>query len=173
VYMNDTGISGKIIMCMSSINYHEKLFPDYVEQFAFMNKPIKTDELRSILDECEVLKTKKVPKLEIRTKEETLYVNYEDFVYANALVPGKTSIVLVGGKEVLYYKDINLVKSAIRDYPFMVPVNLETIVSVYHVAKIKKFSVEMDEGSVFKIPMKMAKTVVQELEKAKKSVTYT
>jgi len=168
VHFYDNGIAGKIILCTSTIDYHDKLFPDYVEQFEFINKPIKTEELKTILIECEQLKANKVPKLEIRTEEETLYVNYEEFIFAKALVPGKTSIVLKGGKELLCYYDISLVKSSMSPYPFIVVVNPDTVVSSYHIKNVKKYSVEMDEGSTFKIPFKLSKNIHKDIDKAPK-----
>lgn len=151
-----SGIQGKVILCSSHINYKEIISSDFADHILFMDKPIRTDELRTILDVCEEKRGQREPQIEIRTKDETLYVKYDEFLYAKALVSGKTTIVLVGREDTIYYKDISLVKRAITEYPFMVAVNKDTIVSTYHIKDIKPFSVVMDDGTVFKISLKMA-----------------
>lgn len=153
VHIHDVGIPGKIILMTSKIKYYDLLFPEYVESFDFIDKPIDTDVLNSILDECEQLREQREPKIEIRTKDETLYVKYEEFIYAKALVAGKTTIVLSGPRDTIYYKDIALVRKAVEQYPFMVPISADVIASLYHITKVNLMSVEMDEGSVFKIPL--------------------
>lgn len=151
-----SGIQGKIILCISSLNYREIISNEYAENFIFMDKPIKTDELSNVLKICEEKRLDREPQIEIRTKDETLYVKYNEFVYAKALVAGKTTIVLTGRDDTIYYKDISLVRRAITEYPFMIAVNKDTIVSTYHIDKVNTFSVIMDDGTSFKISLKMS-----------------
>lgn len=156
-HINDNGIFAKVILCCSSINYREIISDDYSKHFIFMDKPIKTAELRDVLEQCEEKRKEKEPLIEIRTKDETLYVKYEEFLYAKALVAGKTTIVLVGRGDTIYYKDITMVKKAITQYPFMIAVNNDTIVSTYHIKKVGFISVLMDDGTSFRIAPKMSK----------------
>ena len=151
-----SGIQGKIILCISSINYREIISPEYAEHFLFMDKPIKADDLNDALSICEAKRGEREPQIEIRTKDETLYVKYGEFLYAKALVPGKTTIVLTGREDTIYYKDITMVRQAITQYPFMISVNKDTIVSTYHIKEIKTFRVVMDDGTVFRINPKVS-----------------
>lgn len=151
-----SGIQGKIILCVSSINYREIISSDYSEHFLFIDKPIKNLELLDFLEICEKNRLKREPQIEIRTKDETLYVKYDEFLYAKALVAGKTTIVLKGRGDTIYYKDFTMVKKAITEYPFMIAVNKDTIVSTYHISKVNAFSVVLDDGAVFPISLKMS-----------------
>jgi len=149
-----SGIQGKIILCISTIDYRNIISTDYFDSFLFIDKPIKTDELNSILDLCEENRSKREPQIEIRTKGETLYVKYAEFLYAKALVPGKTTIVLSGREDTIYYKDITMVMKSITQYPFMIAINKNTIVSTYHIKELKALSVIMDDGTEFHTSIK-------------------
>ena len=149
-----SGIQGKIILCISKINYKEIISAEYADHFVFLDKPINTNELNNILKICEEKRGQREPQIEIRTKDETLYVKYNEFLYAKALVAGKTTIVLSGREDTIYYKDISLVKRSITQYPFMIVANKDTIISTYHIADVKPFSVTMDDGTTFKISLK-------------------
>ena len=152
----NSGIQGKIILCISSLNYREIISSEDAEQFLFIDKPVKTEELNNTLSICEENRKNREPQIEIRTKDETLYVKYNEFLYAKALVAGKTTIVLKGRKDTIYYKDISMVRKAITEYPFMIAVNKDTVVSTYHIDKVTSFHVYMDDGTSFPISLKMA-----------------
>lgn len=155
-HIHDNGIFAKLILCISDIDYEEIISNDYSENFIFMKKPIKPENLRDVLELCESHRTTKEPLIEIRTKDETLYVKHSEFLYAKALVPGKTTIVLSGRDDTIFYKDISLVKGAITEYPFMIAINKDTIVSTYHIRKVNSFSVVMDDDTTFSISLKMS-----------------
>lgn len=151
-----SGIQGKIILCTSAIDYKNLISNDLSSHYLFIDKPIKNEELIAVLDICEEKKNEKEPQIEIRTKDETLYVKYNEFLYAKALVAGKTTIVLEGRDDTIYYKDFTLVKKSITEYPFMIAINKDTIVSTYHIQKIGAFSVTMDDGTTFPVSLKMS-----------------
>lgn len=152
----NSGIQGKIILCISSLNYREIISSEDAEQFLFIDKPVNTEELNNTLSICEENRKNREPHIEIRTKDETLYVKYNEFLYAKALVAGKTTIVLKGRKDTIYYKDISMVRKAITEYPFMIAVNKDTVISTYHIDRVTSFHVHMDDGTSFPISLKMS-----------------
>ena len=152
----NSGIQGKIILCISSLNYREIISSEDAEQFLFIDKPVNTEELNNSLTICEENRQNREPQIEIRTKDETLYVKYNEFLYAKALVAGKTTIVLKGRKDTIYYKDISMVRKAITEYPFMIAVNKDTVISTYHIDRVTSFHVHMDDGTSFPISLKMS-----------------
>ena len=152
----NSGIQGKIILCISSLNYREIISSEDAEQFLFIDKPVKTEELNNTLSICEENRKNREPQIEIRTKDETLYVKYNEFLYAKALVAGKTTIVLKGRKDTIYYKDISMVRKAITEYPFMIAVNKDTVISTYHIDRVTSFHIHMDDGTSFPISLKMS-----------------
>ena len=152
----NSGIQGKIILCISSLNYREIISSEDAEQFLFIDKPVKTEELNNTLSICEENRKNREPQIEIRTKDETLYVKYNEFLYAKALVAGKTTIVLKGRKDTIYYKDISMVRKAITEYPFMIAVNKDTVISTYHIDRVTSFHEQMDGGTSFPISLKMS-----------------
>ena len=152
----NSGIQGKIILCISSLNYREIISSEDAEQFLFIDKPVKTEELNNTLSICEENRKNREPQIEIRTKDETLYVKYNEFLYAKALVAGKTTIVLKGRKDTIYYKDISMVRKAITEYPFMIAANKDTVISTYHIDRVTSFHVHMDDGTSFPISLKMS-----------------
>ena len=152
----NSGIQGKIILCISSLNYREIISRDDAEQNLSIDKPVNTEELNNTLSICEENRKNREPQIEIRTKDETLYVKYNEFLYAKALVAGKTTIVLKGRKDTIYYKDISMVRKAITEYPFMIAVNKDTVISTYHIDRVTSFHVHMDDGTSFPISLKMS-----------------
>ena len=152
----NSGIQGKIILCISSLNYREIISSEDAEQFLFIDKPVNTEELNNTLSICEENRKNREPQIEIRTKDETLYVKYNEFLYAKALVAGKTTIVLKGRIDTIYYKDISMVRKAITEYPFMIAVNKDTVISTYHIDRVTSFHVHMDDGTSFPISLKMS-----------------
>lgn len=152
----NSGIQGKIILCISSLNYREIISSEDAEQFLFIDKPVNTEELNNTLSICEENRKNREPQIEIRTKDETLYVKYNEFLYAKALVAGNTTIVLKGRKDTIYYKDISMVRKAITEYPFMIAVNKDTVISTYHIDRVTSFHVHMDDGTSFPISLKMS-----------------
>lgn len=152
----NSGIQGKIILCISSLNYREIISSEDAEQFLFIDKPVNTEELNNTLSICEENRKNREPQIEIRTKDETLYVKYNEFLYAKALVAGKTTIVLKGRKDTIYYKDISMVRKAITEYPFMIAVNKDTVISTYHIDRVTSFHVHMNDGTSFPISLKMS-----------------
>ena len=68
----NSGIQGKIILCISSLNYREIISSEDAEQFLFIDKPVKTEELNNTLSICEENRKNREPQIEIRTKDETL-----------------------------------------------------------------------------------------------------
>jgi DNA-binding LytR/AlgR family response regulator len=152
----NSGIQGKIILCISSLNYREIISSEDAEQFLFIDKPVNTEELNNTLSICEENRKNREPQIEIRTKDETLYVKFNEFLYAKALVAGKTTIVLKGRKDTIYYKDISMVRKAITEYPFMIAVNKDTVISTYHIDRVTSFHVHMDDGTSFPISLKMS-----------------
>lgn len=152
----NSGIQGKIILCISLLNYREIISSEDAEQFLFIDKPVNTEELNNTLSICEENRKNREPQIEIRTKDETLYVKYNEFLYAKALVAGKTTIVLKGRKDTIYYKDISMVRKAITEYPFMIAVNKDTVISTYHIDRVTSFHVHMDDGTSFPISLKMS-----------------
>ena len=152
----NSGIQGKIILCISSLNYREIISSEDAEQFLFIDKPVKTEELNNTLSICEENRKNREPQIEIRTKDETLYVKYNEFLYAKALVAGKTTIVLKGRKDTIYYKDISMVRKAITEYPFMIAVNKDTVISTYHIDRVTSFHIHMDDGTSFPISLNMS-----------------
>lgn len=152
----NSGIQGKIILCISSLNYRAIISSEDAEQFLFIDKPVNTEELNNTLSICEENRKNREPQIEIRTKDETLYVKYNEFLYAKALVAGKTTIVLKGRKDTIYYKDISMVRQAITEYPFMIAVNKDTVISTYHIDRVTSFHVHMDDGTSFPISLKMS-----------------
>ena len=152
----NSGIQGKIILCISSLNYREIISSEDAEQFLFIDKPVNTEELNNTLSICEENRKNREPQIEIRTKDETLYVKYNEFLYAKALVAGKTTIVIKGRKDTIYYKDISMVRKAITEYPFIIAVNKDTVISTYHIDRVTSFHVHMDDGTSFPISLKMS-----------------
>ena len=160
-----SGIQGKIILCISKIDYRNIISSDYSKHFLFMDKPINTDDLNAVLKVCDEKRAMREPQIEIRTKDETLYVKYEEFIYAKALVAGKTTIVLSGREDTIYYKDITMVMKSITEYPFMIAINKDTIVSTYHIKSVQPLSVTIDDGTVFRTSLKISNQLKRILNK--------
>lgn len=144
------GVSAKIVLCISKINYKDVVSAELKDEFLYINKPIKVPELNEILYICDAKRMKKEPKIELRTKGETIYIKYSDFYYAKALEMGKTIVTLTNGDNLVVLKDISAFRGDMSPYDFIKSINLDTIVSMKHVKKLSTLKVIMDDGTEFR-----------------------
>jgi len=144
------GINARLILCKSVINYSQLLSDD---MFLHMDKPIKTNELSDILKICRQSREQREPKIELRTKTETLYVKYDDFMYAQSAQQSKTDVLLESRGKIRVLLDLHNFKKDMSPYDFIRQINNDTIINVHRIKSVSAFSVQMDDGTQFKISL--------------------
>ena len=145
----ELGINGKIILCNSTIQYKEMLDINTCERYLFINKPIKADELRTVLDECEELRLHREPKIEIRTDTDTIYIKAEEFLYANVPETGRVKVTLMDGRSKTFLGDINSFYRDLSHFSELVLANSKTIININYIKKIQTLKITMTDDSQF------------------------
>ena len=164
--LRDINITGRIILCSSSIAYEELATSEEKELFIFMNKPILKSELRSVLDVCEECRSKREPLIELRDDSGTLYVNGSDILYAHCKNGGgRIEIKLVDGRSINILSTIYMFYEDLEPFYYLLPASESTIVNIRHIQKMKAFSVIMDDGHKFRLSMEFNKYVKEQFQK--------
>lgn len=150
--LRENGVVCKIVLMISKINYHD-LSTDN-ENFIFFNKPIKKDELRVFLDECEADRYNKEPMIELRSDTDTMYVHGEEFLYAYSEEMEKVTVFLTGDRSITFRSTLESFYAELNRFTKIVPLNEGTIVNVDHIKMIKALTAVMDDGKVFRLSLR-------------------
>ncbi len=161
-------VSGKIILCASSINYEELATNEEKELFIFMTKPIIKDKLRKVLEICEDHRSKREPLIELRDDNGTLYVNGNDILYAHCKNGGgRIEIKLVDGRIITILSTIYMFYEDLDPFYYLLPASDSTIINIRHIQKTKAFTVIMNDGHKFRLSMEFNKHIKDQLKKEK------
>lgn len=149
-----------VILCCSQINYRNMGFPDRV---LFLDKPIRTEALSTILDEAQKIKDFSVPTIELREGKETYYVTEPDILYV--VLDGSFLLVhLKNGKQVRIADTIRNFFSSLEAFPVFFSPNKHCIVNGRYIDKIGFRRITMCDHRAFKIAgsvMEYAKYIYQ------------
>lgn len=148
--INDIGINGKIILCISKIDYRTVINEKDILNYLYINKPLKIPELKDVLEVCEFAKLNRVPKIELRSDTETIYITADEFMYAYVSEPGKITAVLSFEKSLTFLSDIDSLKRNVDIFKEIIQANTTTLINVNHIKNISTFSVEMDDDTTFR-----------------------
>lgn len=163
--LRQINITGRIILCTSSIDYKEMATDEEKELFIFMHKPILKNELRKVLDICEDCRSKKEPLIELRDDNGTLYVNGNDILYAHCQNGGgRIEIKLVDGRSITILSTIYMFYEDLEPFYYLLPASESTIINIRHIQKTNAFSVIMDDGSKFRLSMEFNKHIKEQLQ---------
>jgi DNA-binding LytR/AlgR family response regulator len=163
--LRQINITGRIILCTSSIDYEELATDEEKELFIFMHKPILKNELRKVLDICEDCRSKKEPLIELRDDNGTLYVNGNDILYAHCQNGGgRIEIKLVDGRSITILSTIYMFYEDLEPFYYLLPASESTIINIRHIQKTNAFSVIMDDGSKFRLSMEFNKHIKEQLQ---------
>jgi len=162
------GCGGQIILLKSTIDYYNIATSKEQELFHFMDKPIKTSELRSMLDMCEAFRKKKEPLIELRDDNETVYAKGSQIVFARTLETGRIGIKLDDGRELKVLTDLRNFYELLDDYYFLLPVSEYVIVNIRMIDKIGLTNVTMTDGTKFHMAMHFNKYIRGQVESERK-----
>jgi len=150
--LRSNGVVGKIVLMISKIDY--SALSDENENFIFINKPIKTQELRSFLDECEAERYNREPMIELRSDTDTLYVHGNEFLYAYSEEFEKITVFLTEGRSITFRSSLDSFFQGLNRFKNILPINESAIVNVDHIKMIKALTTVMDDGKVFRLSLR-------------------
>lgn len=150
--LRKSGVVGKIILMISKIDYSEMNNED--EDFIFLNKPIKTAELRALLDECEAERYNKEPMIELRSDTVTMYVHGHEFLYAYSEELEKLTVFLTENRSITFRSTLESFFNGLNRFTNIIPINETAIINVDHIKTIKGFSAVMDDEKVFRLSLR-------------------
>lgn len=144
----EEGVTSPIYLCVSDIDYRSMDFAS--SQIRFLDKPIKTAELCASLDEAHTIKESAVPRIELRTKEGTVYVTEPEILRATE--SGRAVHVTLADGRIITINDtcMNLFDSLERFETFFAP-NEKLILNGRHMARIDLFTILMTDGKKHRV----------------------
>ncbi len=139
------GVTMPIFLCISCINYGEMDLP---ENCFCLSKPIAPADLTNALQIAFEACDARIPRIELRTDEETLYVAEQDILYITA--DGRFSnVFLQDGKTLQVQSDLSNFFDGIKHFSSFVPASYETVVNIHFVSKITLLHVYTKNGCKF------------------------
>jgi len=149
-----------IAMCLPSDIPTEETSSD----FQFLKKPLEQSAIEKLLLELDQFeKDTYVPKIEIRSKEQTYYKTAAEIMYAEA-GKGTNTIHFTDGTFILHYGEFTELKDAVLfDEPF---INYDKyIVNGNYVVSLVKNKLTLDNGEQLTLPLTfLAKNIISELK---------
>lgn len=155
------GVHVPIYMCISEIDYRNAFFPENV---FFIEKPLKTNELRASLDHAYTIKQNSVSVIELREEKETHYVTEPDIMYGIAS-KRHVLIYLTDGRIINIAADVeNLYNQWVHYETFLVP-NPKIIVNSRYLERVGYFHLYMNDGNKFSLHPSLRQTAKNLLQK--------
>ena len=144
----NAGVTAPIYMCVSEIDYRS-MDLDYA-QVRFLDKPIKTGELCASLNEAYDIKQSAVPRIELRTKEGTVYVTEAEILRATET--SRSVYVQLTDGRIIAISDscMNLFGYLEQFETFFAP-NEKLILNGRHMARIDLFTILMTDGKKHRV----------------------
>lgn len=144
------GVTVPIVLCSSKYNYAQKAseMTAYPSNLLFLDKPIKKDELSSILDKAVIIKANQKPTIELRHDKETYYVFEDDIVYIETK-KRYVYVYLKDGTEVPILSSLSNFASLLYQYNHYVYLSPKVIVNAVYVEKYSPFKVTLKSGLSF------------------------
>jgi len=152
-----TGVKAPIVLLCSDMNYRsmDLSFAPF-EQVLFLDKPIKSSELKSTIDIVLDRLNNAEHTIELRSESQTLYVVEADIICG--IQKGRnTHVFLADGSSIIVPSTATNLFSQIKHYPcFMCPTE-KTVVNARHIAKITFHTLVMTTGQKFYTTSSVAK----------------
>lgn len=165
--LSKQGIRTLVVFCCSKTNY--RLLPIPKEEqtrVMFLDKPLKADELSSILDTAQKLADEAIPFIELRTEAQTQYVKEEDILYV--IQKGGLAVIhLISGQEIsLHGSAMNIFSEWECVHKTFFMASSKTIINGRHIEKTGFHKIIMKDGHSFSVSgadLKNAKYIMQNL----------
>lgn len=147
------GVSAPIVLCISSIDYRElyRKTNNAPANISFLDKPVKTDTLRSLLNHAVTLRSEKAPAIELRTDKETFYLKEQDIVCAR-VENGFVNVFLDDGRTVAVTSELGNLYGQVADLPSFLLLSQRAFVNINHIDKCSFFKVTMQNGISLSLP---------------------
>lgn len=148
----NAGVTSPIILCISSIDYREKIRINPEKDFHnifYMDKPLKKAELSDMLDMCIQSKSHNVTTIELRGESKTLYVTEDDIIYAT-LVGKYIHIDLKDGDRIEILSSLENFYSQLGSFTHYAALTHKTMVNISYIKKITPFKVTLTDGTEYR-----------------------
>jgi CheY-like chemotaxis protein len=146
-----SGVSVPIVLCSSKINYPDRaaVLSSSPDNLYFLDKPIKTAELSSMLDMAVSLVSARIPTIELRPENDTLYVTEDDIAYA--LSKGRyVHVFLKDGREIPLLTSMYNFYDEVAMFSHMVLLGEHSLFNIVYLDRFSPFKVVLQDGTELK-----------------------
>ncbi|MBR6380179.1 MAG: hypothetical protein IKS07_00695 [Lachnospiraceae bacterium] len=160
----EKGVSAPFVLCCSEVDYRTQDFP---EDTLFLDKPIRVEDLRRVLDHAQQLKDSAEKTIELREEKETHYVFEAEILYA--VENGNyTDVYLTSGAVVKTFGKAELFFGAIEaEHDAFIMASQRVVLNCRHIDGFRfPHTAVMEDGASFKVSgqcMQYAKQMQEEL----------
>lgn len=142
-----SGVSAPIILCHADDAYLAKMaqLPACPSNLFHLKKPILTAELSAMLDQAEGMKDARIPLIELRSREDTIYVAEDDIVYA--VQKGRyVQVHLKDGREITLLNSLFNFYDEVSMFSHIVLINEQRLFNVVYMEHYSPVSVTIKGG---------------------------
>ena len=131
---------------------HEKE-PELEDRFHYLEKPIRVQELRDILEECEESAGESLPALELRDDTTVIRAHEDEIIYAAAEDGLMLKVVLTEGRTITTLSDPSnfLDQCAALGMNAICAASINCVINVNHVVSMGMLRAELSDGTTIKL----------------------
>lgn len=148
-----SGITAPIYLCVSAIDYRKAYLQLYKppENIYFIDKPLKVAELTKVIDQALFMQTTIMPTIELRTENETLYLNESEIISAKSGSSYYTNVYLTNARVVRISGDPANLYSQIGNSPTFYPLSNKAFVNLSHIDKCSISKLLLSNNQTFNL----------------------
>lgn len=142
-----TGVTAPIVLCISSVDYRAlyRQTKNAPVNISFLEKPVKTDALRSLLNHAIALRSEKSPTIELRTEKETFYLQEQDIICART-ESHYVNVSLADGRVIPITGELRNLYDQMAFFPSFFLLSQKAFININHIDKCSFFKVTMQNG---------------------------
>lgn len=138
-----------IVLCSSSIHYKD--YNCALDSIIYLDKPIKTAELSDTITHVLELKRLANPTFEIRGREKTLYIEAEEFLFAERINDRQAIVHLSDGSTSDLPDSLQNLEFIMKKHPSLIMLDKNILLNSSYIKKISFTSILLTTGN--KIPL--------------------
>ncbi len=145
VLLRNHNIQVPIVLCSSSIHYKD--YPCTLNSIIYLDKPIKTADITSIITNIWELKKTADPIFEIRGYQKTFYIKAEDFLFAEKVSDRQTIVHFIDGTSTVLPDSLQNLEFVLQKHPSLIALNKNRLINRIYIKKISFTSIQLTSGN--------------------------
>lgn len=147
--LRDAGTSIPIVFCCGKTDY--RAAAHLPQNALFLDKPIQTGELSTMIDRLLLFVSHREKKLEFRNMTETFYLREDELLYARPQDSRHMYLRLLDGQERIAESSLSNFCAAVSDCACFVSLSCKTVLNLHYISDISLFKVTLTDGTTVRL----------------------